>query len=46
MVTLAARPLLPASRQSQSAFKRWLLEGYVKEIEGLSLPKTPSAVNH
>jgi hypothetical protein len=34
MVTLAARPLLPASRQSQSAFKRWLLEGYVKEIEG------------
>jgi hypothetical protein len=34
MVTLADRSLVPPSQQSQGAFKRWLLEGYVKEIEG------------
>ena len=34
MVTSADRSLLPPSTSPQGAFKRWLLEGYVKEIEG------------
>ena len=34
MVTSADRSLLPPLTSPQGAFKRWLLEGYVKEIEG------------
>src|SRR6201987_2752286 len=34
MVAPAHPSLLPRPRQSKKAFKRWLLEGYVKEIEG------------
>jgi hypothetical protein len=34
VVTTAQPSLLAGPRQSQGVFKRWLLEGYVKEIEG------------
>jgi hypothetical protein len=34
MVTQAHPSLLPGTRQSTGAFKRWLLKGYVREIEG------------
>ncbi|HEV8137834.1 MAG TPA: hypothetical protein VGP85_24355 [Pyrinomonadaceae bacterium] len=34
MVAPAHPSLLPRPQQSQGALKRWLLEGYVKEIEG------------
>ncbi len=34
MVVHAQSSLLPRPRQPKGAFKRWLLEGYVKEIEG------------
>jgi hypothetical protein len=34
MVTPADPSLLPRPGQSKGAVKRWLVEGYVKEIEG------------